>query len=157
MTPAGQALEADHRVIDEQFATFATAAEEGVVDRDSLTVAADGLRLHIWVEEELFFPPLSTAGIMGPIMVMHREHGEIWRSLDELEGIIAADEPDLPAALEVWRSLENILMQHNLKEEQILYAAADRMLDAQTAAEVTAGLDQELPEGWTCTMAGTVR
>lgn len=153
MSTAGQALEADHRVIDDHFAAFATAAGRGAVERDRLAAALRALRLHIWVEEELFFPPLRAAGLLGPVLVMLREHGEIWRLLGELETIVAAEAPDLPAALAVWESLAEVLRQHNMKEERILYAAADQILDDGTAAEVTDGLAEALPDGWVCGMA----
>lgn len=153
MTTAGQALESDHRTIDDHFAAFADAAARGSLERGRLAEALRTLRLHIWVEEDALFPPLRTAGVIGPVMVMLREHGEIWRLLDDLEAIAGTPEPDLTAALATWGSLQQVLLQHNVKEEQILYAAADRILDVETATEVIDGLDADLPAGWTCAMA----
>lgn len=153
MTTAGQALEADHRTIDDHFAAFASGAANGTLERDDLAEAVRALRVHIWVEEEVFFPPLRAAGVVGPVMVMLREHGEIWRSLDQLEAMVGAAAPDLPAALAVWESLERVLLQHNVKEEQILYATADRILGPETTTSVIDGLAADLPAGWTCAMA----
>lgn len=153
MTTAGQALEADHRTIDDHFAAFAGAASQGTLERGRLTEAMRTLRRHIWVEEEVFFPPLRAAGVVGPVMVMLREHGEIWRFLDGLEALAESEEPDLPTALATWGSLEQVLLQHNVKEEQILYATADRILDEDTTAEVMEGFTADLPAGWTCAMA----
>lgn len=101
MTTAGEALEADHRAIDDHFAGFASAAANGTLERDHLAEAVRALRLHIWVEEDLFFPPLRAAGVVGPV----------------------------------------------------LYATADRILDAEMSTEVINGLSADLPAGWTCAMA----
>lgn len=153
MTTAGQALEADHRTVDDHFAAFADAAASGTWERDPLEEAVRALRRHIWVEEDLFFPPLRAAGVVGPVMVMLREHGQIWRFLDELEALAQSHEPDLQGALAIWGALEQVLQQHNVKEEQILYATADRVLDADTTSGVIDGLTTDVPAGWRCAMA----
>ena len=44
--------------------------------------AMESLRRHIFLEEQLLFPPLREAGMIAPVLVMLREHGEIWQSLD---------------------------------------------------------------------------
>lgn len=154
MMSAGKALEADHHEIDRLFATFITStAGAGSVDQESLTEAIRKLRLHIWIEEEIFFPPLKAAGAVGPVMVMHREHGEIWRGLDNLERIVAGEEPDLEAVLFAWGPLNQTLTEHNYKEEKILYASADRILEPSVSRKVNNALIASLPEGWVCEMA----
>jgi len=149
----GAVLEQDHRVIDQHFATFAAKLAGGRVDTEQLGAGSTGLRRHIWVEEEIHFPPLRAAGMMGPIMVMLREHGEIWDLLDALdEGL--ADGADAATLTPTWESLAQTLEAHNLKEERILYPSGDQVIDEETAHQILEALDGELPEGWTCEMSG---
>lgn len=150
----GETLERDHRAIDAHFAAFATALADDRVEPSELQQATEGLKHHIWVEEEYHFPPLRAAGLVGPIMVMHREHGELWDLLDLLDTEVAAG--NNPAALrETWSRIEALLDAHNLKEEQILYPAGDAQLDAAAAEQVaTAFTTGQRPSDWTCAMAG---
>lgn len=152
MTPSGERLQHDHRVIDEGFARFVAAARAGRWEAVSLTEAIRRLRLHIWVEEEIYFPPLRAAGIMGPIMVMLKEHGLIWSHLETLEHLTEEGE-DIPAALAEWEKLAIVLDQHNAKEETILYVTGDQILRADVSDQVAAGLDSDLPAGWSAAMA----
>lgn len=66
-------------------------------------------------------PQLRDAGLFGPVMVMEREHGEIWAVLDALEAAITqgSARPDVtgdPAAL------TTLLANHNAKEEPIVHS-----------------------------------
>ncbi|GAA4239929.1 hypothetical protein GCM10022254_62710 [Actinomadura meridiana] len=65
------------------------------------------------LEEEFLFPPLHATGLVAPIMVMLREHGQIWETMDALEDAPDAD----PAAL---RRLTVQRLHHDLKEEKII-------------------------------------
>jgi hypothetical protein len=97
---------------------------------------------------------LRKAGLLGPIMVMLREHGEIWDLLDALD---AGVRDGVPAAdlTTTWQGLEEIVVAHNMKEERIVYPSGDEMLSADDAAEVLAELaSEETPEGWACEQAG---
>lgn len=150
----GAVLERDHQRIDEQFARFAASLDAGSLDIDALAAGSAGLRHHIYVEEEHHFPPLQQAGLVGPIMVMLREHGQLWDLLDALESRVdERADPDAIAA--TWQDLAHRLEDHNRKEEQILYPAGDRVLDADLTADVLDELrNRDTPEGWTCRMAG---
>lgn len=148
----GAVLEQDHRRIDRHFATFAAKLAGGRVDSEQFEAGASGLRRHIWVEEEIHFPPLREAGLMGPIMVMLREHGEIWDLLDAIDEQLASG-ADASAILPVWEQVAAILEAHNLKEERILYPSGDQVIDAATASDILAALETDLPEGWVCDMA----
>ncbi len=151
-------LEQDHRVIDEGFAAFVATAEQGRVDREPYDRAAEGLRRHIFVEEEALFPPLRAAGLVGPVLVMLREHGEIWDLLDTLDGLLAGGGAGPDDLLPVWRRLEDVLAQHNVKEERILYPAADQALSEVDLDDVRAALrDSVVPQGWASEMAGRSR
>src|SRR5690606_6189552 len=99
-------------------------------------------------------PALRASGLMAPILVMLREHGQIWDLLDALESGLAEGAPTGVVA-ETWAELEQVLAEHNLKEERILYPAGDQVLPAEVAEEVLTGLASGItPQGWVCEMAG---
>lgn len=151
----GDVLERDHHRIDEHFARFAASLTDGPLDTDALAAGSAGLRHHIYVEEEHHFPPLQRAGLIGPIMVMLREHGELWDLLAALESRVADRAGDLTAITATWQDLEHRLEDHNRKEEQIVYPAGDQALDAEVTADVLDELrNQDTPPGWVCRMAG---
>lgn len=148
----GMVLEQDHRQIDAHFETFAEGLANGRIERAELLAASDALRHHIWVEEELHFPPLRAAGLMGPVLVMLREHGEIWDLLDRIESLLDAESAALTAT---FGHLKAILDEHNFKEERIVYPAGDEQLDPETMASIRSAFDTGTrPAGWVCQMAG---
>ena len=114
----------------------------------------DALRRHIFLKEEFLFPPLREAGMVAPIFVMLREHGEIWDTLDAIEARLRAGGGDGPLAA----SCETLLAElerHNAKEEPIVYPQADAVL----TADASGGLREFLATGriaddWVCARAG---
>lgn len=148
--PVSVTLEQDHREIDARFATFGAALGSGTVDEAAFRAGSEGLRQHIWVEEQFHFPPLRSAGIFGPILVMLREHGEIWDLLDGISAALAAGSA-APALVGPFGRLEALLENHNVKEEQILYPAGDAQLDEDVAAQIRQALtDGQRPTDWSC-------
>src|SRR5690606_14935451 len=92
------------------------------------------------------------AGLLGPVLVMLREHGEIWDLLDATEGALLVD--DVPRARGSWEQLADVLEQHNLKEERILYPAGDERIAPADAELILATLASgEMPADWRCEMA----
>ena len=79
------ALEREHQEIDAGLAAFVDGLDSDELRGAELDRAADALRRHIYLEEEFLFPPLRAAGMVPPVLVMLREHGEIWRTLEALE------------------------------------------------------------------------
>lgn len=144
------ALEREHQEIDAGIEQFSGASE----DREPLQRAVAALRRHIYLEEEFLFPGLRAEGdpgLMAPIFVMLREHGQIWQSLDDLERMLDTGES---GALHLCHQLLVQLQHHNMKEEAILYPAADQTLSAPNAARFLEFLDSsELPSGWVCAKA----
>jgi regulator of cell morphogenesis and NO signaling len=144
-------LEREHHEIDADI----DRVLEDPTATDSLARAFTALRRHIYLEEEYLFPPLRAGGLMAPVLVMLREHGDLWAALDEIDELVAtgASGPDLAPRLE---SLLDLLDQHNAKEEPIVYAAADQTLDADTVAEINQLVETStLPDGWVCQQAPT--
>jgi regulator of cell morphogenesis and NO signaling len=88
------------------------------------------------------------AGLDAAVVVMLREHAQIRKTLDSLEGAMAsaAARDTAPAR---GRQLAVQLRHHNLKDEKALYLQADAALT--TAAQLGVFLDSgELPTGWVC-------
>lgn len=140
------ALEREHREIDGGIEAFIAAPDSPALVIRSM----EGLRRHIYLEEEFLFPPLREAGMMVPIMVMLREHGELWRTMEALEQLLA-DQAEPAATLDRCRDLLAQLDRHNSKEEPIIYPRADEVLAEQASAELSAFLnDGRMPEGWVC-------
>src|SRR5690606_10542940 len=101
----------------------------------------------------MFFPPLRQTGLVAPVMVMLREHGEIWRALEEVERHAEA-QTDRVSTLRAYEALAEVLEQHNMKEERILYPQADTALDDEATTRLREFLDSgALPEGWVCEAA----
>ncbi|WP_433498144.1 hemerythrin domain-containing protein [Sphaerimonospora sp. CA-214678] len=147
------ALEREHREIDEGIEAFVAGLAEGGEDTTPLKRALEGLRRHIYLEEEFLFPPLREAGMMAPIFVMLREHGGLWQAMDRLDAEIgkgvAAD-----AVREQCTELLNLLEQHNSKEEPIIYPQADAVLTPEATDHLQKFLASgRIPEGWVCRRA----
>lgn len=146
----GEALEQEHREIDAGLEAFGEGITLGEVRAGQLTAAMDALRRHIYLEEEMLFPPLRQAGMVAPVFVMLKEHGELWRALDVLEAEVATNGASASAA-DVLRELAEGLESHNMKEEQILYPRADGVLTAEAGSELAAFLESgRMPAGWVC-------
>jgi len=144
-------LEREHRAIDEGIAAFAAGPAARARDPATLCAAIAGLRRHIYLEEQFLFPPLHEAGLITPIVVMLREHGQIWDALDTLESDLAANND----VLMLCRQLAVRLQHHNLKEEKVIYPHADETLPVQERARLRDQLAvSELPAGWACRQAG---
>jgi hemerythrin-like domain-containing protein len=149
----GSALEREHRDIDGGIETFTAGLEAGGTDTQPLVRAMAGLRRHIYLEEEFLFPPLRESGMMMPIFVMLREHGELWNAMariDELLGASAEQDAVTNACRELLAGLE----KHNTKEEPIIYPQADAKLAGDAADELAEFLaNGRLPDGWVCESA----
>lgn len=151
----GEVLERDHHRIDGYFEAFAASLQEdGPIDTEAFATGAAGLLHHIYVEEVLHFPAMKAGGLMGPVLVMLREHGQLWDRMDEIAGQLDAGAQRSEIA-PVWKALADGLEAHNDKEEKILYPAGDDLLPEDLGAEILATLaDPNIPEGWTCEMSG---
>jgi hemerythrin-like domain-containing protein len=148
------ALEREHREIDAGIEAFLESLAAGRARPESLVRAMQALRRHIYLEEQFLFPPLREAGMVAPIFVMLREHGEIWDAMDAMDREIARDGAGA-AMSEACHELLAQLERHNAKEEPIIYPQADAVLDADTGAQLHEHLAAgRLPEGWVCARAG---
>jgi iron-sulfur cluster repair protein YtfE (RIC family) len=132
-------LSADHRRLDAIALEAESAARSGAAADAAALFArfAEGLDRHIQVEEEVLFPAFEAATGMasGPTVVMRAEHAEIRRLLAEVSSALGGG--DAPAALDAMRKLTELLSDHNMKEETILYPMTDR-----SARDLAGLLDQ---------------
>lgn len=104
---------------------------------------ARGLDRHIRFEEEFLFPAVEArAGFpehSGPTAVMRAEHVEIRACLVGISGALAADGA---GATQIRSRMLSVLGDHNVKEEQILYPLADRVLGRDGADALVAEIQR---------------
>ncbi|AFC43189.1 MULTISPECIES: hemerythrin domain-containing protein [Mycobacterium avium complex (MAC)] len=146
-------LTREHREIDDAIEAFIEKLDCGGLQRELLTDTLVALRRHIYLEEIFLFPPLREAGIVMPIFVMMREHGQLWHTMNTLEDLLA-DGNDVPRLRDTCTQLLDQLHQHNSKEEPVIYPNADTDLPPQTSAELTRFIEAgRTPDGWVCQQA----
>ncbi|CAG1065333.1 Iron-sulfur cluster repair protein YtfE [uncultured bacterium] len=130
-------LQTDHRRLDGIMERFQDALrgerwEEALSGFKEFVL---GLRKHIRIEEEILFPVFEEKTGMidaGPTFVMKMEHKEINELLDRILAATAGH--DGKTASEAAGALISILMDHNMKEEHILYPESDAFItDAERA------------------------
>ncbi|MCC7343822.1 MAG: hemerythrin domain-containing protein [Deltaproteobacteria bacterium] len=139
-----QFFERDHDRLDALFGQFQKGKRSDFpAAKRAFKEFLTGLQRHIVWEEELLFPAFEQATGMrnvGPTAVMRMEHRQIHQCLEEIHQKVRVQDPESDA--EEARLLA-VLGQHNMKEEQILYPAIDRMVApevrAKLLAEVQAG------------------
>lgn len=134
----GEVLTHEHHDIDEYFARFAASLAEGKPDTDALAEGTRLLKRHIWVEEEIHFPSLRDGELMFQMVLLLREHGEIWLLLDTLAAEVAAGDD----SSHTMQTLLAMLECHNPKEEQLIYPAGDDLLPAEVSDEVREALER---------------
>ena len=151
-TELADALTREHHAIDTGIQTYLDRLEAGT-DAAPLLDAMHALRRHIYLEEEFLFPPLREAGMLMPILVMEREHGELWRAMDGLDASLQGP-ADAASLREDCRSLLALLDSHNSKEEPIVYPRADADLADEQRDQLGRFLASgTFPDGWACAKA----
>lgn len=147
------ALTEEHREIDAAIETFIEKLDCGSLQPELLSETLEALRRHIYLEEVFLFPPIREAGVVMPVLVMLREHGELWRTMDTLTDLLA-DWNDSRRLADTCTQLLDQLHQHNSKEEPVIYPNADTGLPPHTSAELTRFMETgRTPEGWACQQA----
>lgn len=122
-------MSADHQACDDKFALAEQAAYAGNWhDADTaFHTLRDNMTHHFRREEELLFPAfLAAGGPNGPVQVMEMEHAQMNSLLEKMSLLVA--NRDAEGYSGIAETLLILLQQHNLKEEQILYPMADRLL-----------------------------
>ncbi len=127
-------MRAEHRACDDIF----VEAEKGVVEGDftegiaKFEAFADETLRHFKKEEESLFPTFEeiTGNSEGPTRVMRFEHEQIRGLIGKMAEALSNQDKD--AYLSLAESMMILLQQHNMKEEQMLYAMCDRMMPSET-------------------------
>ncbi|HEB80770.1 MAG TPA: hemerythrin domain-containing protein [Chromatiales bacterium] len=126
----------DHHACDAAFGAAEAAVGAGQWEVVAVRFAAflDALERHLAREEQILFPRFEerTGERAGPTQIMRAEHEQMRELLNRLEGMVQARERD--AFLNHCDTLFTLIQQHNLKEEQILYPAADMVLKEERGA-----------------------
>ena len=126
----------DHHACDAAFgaAEAAVGAGQWEIAAVRFAVFFDALERHLAREEQILFPRFEerTGERAGPTQVMRAEHEQMRELLNRLKGMVQAQERD--AFLNHCDTLFTLIQQHNLKEEQILYPAADMVLTEERDA-----------------------
>ena len=130
MSTISSFLTTDHRACDEEFANLenAVASQNWEKSQEQLNKFISDLTHHFSMEEKVMFPAFEDATGMtqGPTMVMRMEHSQMRNILDDLKADI--EKKDKNHFFGVSESLMMLMQQHNMKEEQMLYAMADMHL-----------------------------
>lgn len=132
-------LQTDHRRLDDIFNRF----RDDVYDNRWEDASSDfrefavGLRRHIKIEEEVLFPVFEDKTGMhdaGPTFVMKMEHKEIQDLLDKI--IAGTDAKNESKVNNDASAILNLLTDHNMKEEHILYPESDSFLSDSERVQV---------------------
>ena len=128
-------FENDHREIDAIFEGL--AYEDAAKDLSLFKEFDRRLERHIRLEEDLLFPAIGAISPMiaqGPVRIMKLEHEAIRHSKAKAKE--AFEKGDLAGSREHCEAVKEVLTQHNMKEEQILYPMADQALADSASAMV---------------------
>lgn len=121
-------FEADHDRLDDLFKNFQKMKQSDYPRAKEFFVQFKfGLQRHIVWEEDILFPLFeektgTKSG--GPTFVMRQEHREIASHLEAIHQKVQIANPDSDLDEQ---NLLAALAQHNMKEENILYPAIDRV------------------------------
>ena len=131
-------LTKDHRACDEVFATMENAVqkEDWADANKQFDTFYDDLEHHFKMEEEIMFPAFEerTGMVGGPTAMMRMEHEQMRSVVSQMRGDL--DSKNKNHFFGLSESLMMIIQQHNMKEEQMLYAMADNHLGSDAFAVV---------------------
>ncbi len=137
-------LREEHRECDTLFAKAEEAASKADWDTAGVHFRefADETLLHFKKEEEQLFPAFEaqTGNTQGPTMVMRYEHSQVRGLIERMNDAVSTKNKD--AFLSLAESLMILLQQHNMKEEQMLYAMCDRLIPVDTKEQLLAVMEK---------------
>ena len=128
----------EHRDCDEMFAS----AEKAVIDGDfeqaekEFLIFANETLKHFKKEEDSLFPTFEeiSGSVEGPTRIMKFEHEQVRGLIGKMAEAI--ENKNMDAYLSLAESMMILLQQHNMKEEQMLYAMCDRVIPQDKKEEV---------------------
>ncbi len=130
MSSITESMTEEHRHCDDLFAE----AENAVADNDWTTATSEWekfcqeLEKHLQREELFLFPAFEaqTGHTQGPTSVMREEHIQMRALIHRLTTAVANQNQD--EFLGGTDTLQVLISQHNMKEEQMLYPMSDQEL-----------------------------
>jgi len=126
-------LGGDHRACDDLFASAEVAVAQKNWDsaRSLFERFQTAMAHHLAMEEEVLFPAFEARTGMrtGPTEVMRMEHAQMRGLLQEMAG--AVTNADESRYLGLSETLNMLMQQHNLKEENMLYPMSDQVLGGE--------------------------
>ncbi|MFP5507450.1 MAG: hemerythrin domain-containing protein [Gammaproteobacteria bacterium] len=127
-------LGSDHRACDDLFASAEAEAAQNNWDsaRSLFDQFGQAMARHLAMEEDGLFPAFEARTGMraGPTEMMRMEHAQMRELLQAMAGAVAAGNRD--SYLGLSETLNMLMQQHNLKEENMLYPMSDRVLGADS-------------------------
>ncbi len=133
MSSIKEYLTNDHRRCDDVFAKMEERAHNSLLDAKELTQEfIANMERHFQMEERVMFLEFETKTdmTMGPTEMMRQEHSQMRNLMSQLLEAIENDDKDKFFGLS--ETLMILLQQHNMKEEQMLYAMAQQHLSAES-------------------------
>lgn len=126
-------LGGDHSVCDDLFASAETAAAQKNWDsaRSLFERFQTAMAHHLAMEEDVLFPTFEARTGMraGPTQIMRMEHAQMRSLLQDMASAVEACNQD--GYLGLSETLNMLMQQHNLKEENMLYPMADQVLGGE--------------------------
>ncbi|MBF0152442.1 MAG: hemerythrin domain-containing protein [Magnetococcales bacterium] len=123
-------MTADHRRCDSVFVVLEQKATAGDKEATSLHFRQfeKGMQRHFDMEEKVFFPAFEarTGMTRGPTMVMRMEHDQMRGILKQMRQSLEGGE--VSGVARACTTLLMVMQQHNIKEEQMLYAMGEMHL-----------------------------
>ncbi|MDD4930074.1 MAG: hemerythrin domain-containing protein [Gallionella sp.] len=129
MSTLADYMSTDHKSCDEAFALAEDAVYAGdwVTAESAFNAFGKDMARHFRREEDVLFPAIMNAnGPQGPVQVMRMEHAQINELIEQMAASVVTRNAKSYGGLS--ETLLIVMQQHNLKEEQILYPIADRIL-----------------------------
>ncbi|HWR76722.1 MAG TPA: hemerythrin domain-containing protein [Thiobacillus sp.] len=126
-------LGGDHRACDDLFASAEVAVAQKSWDsaRSLFERFQAAMARHLAMEEAVLFPAFEarTGNSMGPTQVMRMEHEQMRGLLQEMASAVA--DANHGRYLGLSETLNMLMQQHNLKEENMLYPMSDQVLGSE--------------------------
>lgn len=140
MTTIASFLTPEHQRCDDAFLSAETAVSKRQWPQADAAFQCFSVSLaqHFSMEESVLFPAFEaqTGNTAGPTEMMRSEHARMRELVASLQSALSAK--DVEDYLGHSETLNIMLQQHNLKEENVLYLMSDRVLAAQVGTLVTA-------------------
>lgn len=131
----------DHRQCDDLFVEIEqTVMQKAWEEAESVSLTFErAMMRHFGIEEEQLFPAMEQASAQAnaPVRVMTMEHDQMRHLIAKLRSAIGEREKE--RALGISETLLVTMQQHNMKEENVLYPMADRLVPA-LAADLAQGM-----------------